>query len=76
MMPLRLRVAAFLVVPWLAAALLRAADDPTACAVAYRAVAVGEIELSAGEGTLSIRPAETAGADFLRLRQLELTPIP
>lgn len=74
-MPLHLRVVVFLAVLWLPATLLRTAGNPTARAVAYASVAIGEIELPAGEGTLSIRPAEMTGADFLRFRQLELTPI-
>lgn len=76
MMALPLRIVEFRVMPWLPTALLRAADNPTAHAVADESVAIGEIELPAGEGTLSIRLVELKGADFLRLRQLGLTPIP
>jgi hypothetical protein len=62
MMPSPLRLDVILVVPWL----------PTARAVACTSAAIGGIELPAGEGMLSIRPAEMPGADSPRLRWLEL----
>ena len=37
---------------------------------------LGEIELPAGEFTLSIRPTEIVGGELMRLRTIELTPLP
>lgn len=41
----------------------------------YETATIGEIELPAGELTLSIRPTEIIGGELMRLRTLELVPV-
>jgi len=49
---------------------------PTAEPARFRTDVLGELTLSAGEHTLVLRPKEIAGGNLMRLRQLELTPVP
>jgi alpha-L-fucosidase len=53
---------------------LAAVVKPTAKANAFATVDVGELELPAGEFTLSVRPTAIASGDLMRLRILELVP--
>jgi hypothetical protein len=41
----------------------------------FRSDALGELTLSAGEHTLVVRAKQIAGANLMRLRQLELTAV-
>ncbi len=54
---------------------LSARVQPTERPTAFANVVVGEIDLPAGEFTLSIRPTDLAGGELMRLRLLELTPV-
>jgi len=47
---------------------------PTGNLATFRTDTVGELALPAGEHTLTVRPGKIAGANLMRLRQLELTP--
>ncbi len=49
---------------------------PTATASTFRTDALGEIALPAGEFTLGVKPVDLGGVSLMRLRQLELTPLP
>ena len=48
---------------------------PTANLSTFRTDALGEIALAAGEFTLAVHPLELGGANLMRLRRLELTPV-
>jgi alpha-L-fucosidase len=49
---------------------------PTESATAFATVPVGEIELPAGEFTLTVRAATVSGGSLMKLRTVELTPLP
>ena len=48
---------------------------PTETPATFRSDPLGELTLSAGEHTLVVRAKEIAGANLMRLRQLELTAV-
>ncbi|HTL67094.1 MAG TPA: alpha-L-fucosidase [Lacunisphaera sp.] len=59
-----------------ASQVLRGKVTPTAEVTTLRTDELGPLILPAGEHTIVIRPAEIAGGNLMRLRQLELTPVP
>jgi alpha-L-fucosidase len=56
-------------------AALKGSVQPTDRADAFQTVDVGEIELQPGEFTIAIRPVSIGGAELMRLRTIELTPV-
>lgn len=48
---------------------------PTENVTTFRSDIIGEVELTAGEHSLSVRPKQIVGGHLMRLRQLELTPV-
>ena len=50
--------------------------EKTKSPTTFATFAVGEIQIPAGEAVLSIRPTQIAGGELMKLRTIELTPLP